>query len=102
MFSGADSAILDNLSRAVEDKTKLRIFRTQQQLNNYSKKGLRVLCMAKRVLSDTEYEDWAMRHKEAENSISDREHKLQDSYLRIERNLELIGMYYLEIESQSM
>ncbi|XP_066939381.1 phospholipid-transporting ATPase VD [Macrobrachium rosenbergii] len=93
---GADNAILDNLSRAIDDKTKLRIFRTQQQLNSYSKKGLRVLCMAKRVLSDTEYEDWAMKHKEAENALSSREHKLQDSYHRIERNFELIGATGIE------
>lgn len=93
---GADSAILDNLTRAVDDKTKLRIFRTQQQLNNYSKKGLRVLCMAKRVLSDTEYEDWAIKHKDAENALSNREHKLQDSYHRIEKNLRLIGATGIE------
>lgn len=91
VLSGADSAILDNLSRAVDDKTKLRIFRTQQHLNIYSKKGLRVLCMAKRVLTEAEYEDWAMKHKEAENALSNRERKLQDSYLRIEKNLSLIG-----------
>ncbi|XP_042867985.1 phospholipid-transporting ATPase VA-like isoform X1 [Penaeus japonicus] len=93
---GADSAILDNLSRAVDDKTKLRIFRTQQHLNIYSKKGLRVLCMAKRVLTEPEYEDWAMKHKEAENALSNRERKLQDSYLRIEKNLSLIGATGIE------
>ncbi|KAG7167224.1 phospholipid-transporting ATPase VD-like 2, partial [Homarus americanus] len=93
---GADSAILDNLNRSVDDKTKLRIFRTQQHLNNYSKKGLRVLCMAKRVLTDSEYEDWAMKHKDAENALSNREHKLQDSYTRIEKNLKLIGATGIE------
>ncbi|KAK7072411.1 putative phospholipid-transporting ATPase VB [Halocaridina rubra] len=93
---GADSAILDNLSRSVDDKTKLLIFRTQQQLNSYSKRGLRVLCMAKRVLSDPEYEDWAMKHKEAENALSDRERKLQESYHRIEKNFTLVGATGIE------
>lgn len=93
---GADSAVLDNLSRAVDDKTKLRIFRTQQHLYSYSKKGLRILCMAKRILSDTDYEDWAMKHKEAENSLSNREHKLQDSYNRIEKNMKLVGATGIE------
>lgn len=88
---GADSAILENLSRAMDEKDKLRLFRTHQHLNIYSKKGLRVLCMAKRVLTDTEYEDWEMKHKEAENSLSNREHKLQDSYYRIEKNMKLVG-----------
>ncbi|CAL4122701.1 unnamed protein product [Meganyctiphanes norvegica] len=93
---GADSAILDNLSRNVDDATKFRIFKTQQQLNNYSKQGLRVLCMAKRILTDTEYEDWAILQKEAENSLSAREHKLSESYERIEKNLKLVGATGIE------
>ncbi|KAK8739932.1 hypothetical protein OTU49_003271 [Cherax quadricarinatus] len=93
---GADSAILDRLNRGVDDKTKFRIFRTQQHLNSFSKKGLRVLCMAKRVLTDTEYKDWTMKHKEAENSLSNRDHKLQESYSRIEKNLNLIGATGIE------
>nr|XP_045605910.1 phospholipid-transporting ATPase VA-like [Procambarus clarkii] len=93
---GADSAILENLSRSVDDKTKFRIFRTEQHLNGYSKKGLRVLCMAKRILTDPEYEDWAMKHKDAENSLSGREHKLEDSYNRIEKNMKLIGATGIE------
>ncbi|MPC29979.1 putative phospholipid-transporting ATPase VA [Portunus trituberculatus] len=89
---GADSAILDNLSRDVDEQTKLRVFRTQQHLNTYSKLGLRVLCMAKRVLSDSEYESWAAGHSVAENSLGGRERKLHDSYCRIEKNLSATGI----------
>lgn len=91
IFTGADSAILDNLSRDVDEQTKLRVFRTQQHLNTYSKLGLRVLCMAKRVLSDSEYETWVTGHNAAENSLAGREHKLYESYCRIEKNLNLLG-----------
>ncbi|XP_045133303.1 phospholipid-transporting ATPase VA-like isoform X2 [Portunus trituberculatus] len=93
---GADSAILDNLSRDVDEQTKLRVFRTQQHLNTYSKLGLRVLCMAKRVLSDSEYESWAAGHSVAENSLGGRERKLHDSYCRIEKNLSLLGATGIE------
>lgn len=93
---GADSAILDNLSRDVDEQTKMRVFRTQQHLNTYSKRGLRVLCMAKRVLSDSEYETWVAGHNVAENSLAGREHKLYESYCRIEKNLNLLGATGIE------
>lgn len=32
--------------------------KTQQQLNNYAKQGLRVLVMGKRVLAEDEYKLW--------------------------------------------
>lgn len=67
------------------------INRTQQHLNTYAKQGLRVLVMAKRVLSEKEYNDWAKRNQEAELSVNDREKKLMRSYAEIEKNLTLIG-----------
>lgn len=53
--------------------------------------------MAKRVLSDSEYESWAAGHSVAENSLGGRERKLHDSYCRIEKNLSLLGwlMYFV-------
>lgn len=88
---GADSAILDRLARTTDESAQLRILRTHHHLHTYSKLGLRVLCMAKRVLSPREYEEWAGRHKEAENALSNREHLLQDSYCKIEKELKLLG-----------
>jgi len=40
--------------------------KTQLHLDNYAKQGLRVLVMAKRSLSEDEYQEWAAKHKEAE------------------------------------
>ncbi|KAK3855690.1 hypothetical protein Pcinc_037925, partial [Petrolisthes cinctipes] len=93
---GADSAILDRLARTTDESAQLRILRTHHHLHTYSKIGLRVLCMAKRVLSPREYEEWAGRHKEAENALSNRENLLQDSYCRIEKEFKLLGATGIE------
>lgn len=75
------------------------IYRTQQHLNTYAKQGLRVLVMAKRVLTEKEYSDWAKRNQEAELSHNDREKKLMRSYAEIEKNLTLIGEEILSLET---
>ena len=40
--------------------------KTQQNLDNYAKQGLRVLVMAKRVLPEEEYMEWLAKHRDAE------------------------------------
>ncbi len=40
--------------------------KTQQNLDNYAKQGLRVLVMGKRVLPEEEYMEWLAKHKDAE------------------------------------
>ena len=64
---GADSAIFPRLKTALpgsEDEVILE--KTQQHLNIYAKQGLRVLVMAKRTLSDVEYDEWLKLHHDAE------------------------------------
>lgn len=75
------------------------IYRTQQHLNTYAKQGLRVLMMAKRVLSENEYNEWAKRNQEAELSLNDREKKLMKSYSEVEKNLVLLGTL-IEVEGK--
>lgn len=67
------------------------IFRTQQHLNSYARQGLRVLVMAKRTLSDMEYNDWLRKHEEATLVLENRERRIRDSYSRLETNLTLLG-----------
>lgn len=85
---------MENLVQRPDEATQLRIFQTEQHLNQYSKRGLRVLCMAKRHITDTEYEEWALIHKEAENTLANREVKLLESYNKIEVNMQLLGMLF--------
>jgi hypothetical protein len=67
------------------------IFRTQNHLNSYARQGLRVLVMARRTLSDVEYNDWLRKHGEATLMIENRERRLRESYSRLETNLTLLG-----------
>jgi phospholipid-translocating ATPase len=73
------------------------IFRTQQHLNSYARQGLRVLVMAKRTLSDLEYNDWLWKHGEATLMIENRERRLRESYSRLETNLTLLGEYVKQV-----
>ena len=64
---GADSAIFPRLEVAKAGSEEEAILeKTQQHLNMYAKQGLRVLVMAKRVLSDNEYDEWLILHETAE------------------------------------
>ncbi|XP_076360092.1 phospholipid-transporting ATPase VA isoform X1 [Tachypleus tridentatus] len=93
---GADSAILPLLAPVNQQETKELITKTHQHLNNYSKKGLRILCMAKKVLSPEEYDEWVGLHKEAEMALDDREQLIHDSACYIEQNMELLGATGIE------
>lgn len=77
--------ILDNI------EAQQNIFKTQQHINSYARQGLRVLVMAKRMLTESEYADWLKTHKEVELCHENREKKLIDSYSSIETKLTLLG-----------
>lgn len=71
---GADSAIVPRLQPAEDDSEhKEIIVKTQEQLTAYAQKGLRTLCMAKRVLSQAEYREWLKLYKECELARTNRE-----------------------------
>uniref|UniRef100_A0A8C1A3U7 Phospholipid-transporting ATPase n=1 Tax=Cyprinus carpio carpio TaxID=630221 RepID=A0A8C1A3U7_CYPCA len=65
--------------------------RTQRNLDQYAREGLRTLCVAKKVLEEQEYEAWLKRHEYAETSIENREELLLESAERLETNLTLLG-----------
>ncbi|XP_069754322.1 phospholipid-transporting ATPase VB [Narcine bancroftii] len=94
---GADYVIMDLLQEAdkenVEEQKKQRniIEKTQKHLDQYASNGLRTLCIAKKVLTDAEYEKWAsLRHK-AETNIDQRETLMMETALLLETNLKLLG-----------
>ncbi|XP_070253211.1 phospholipid-transporting ATPase VD isoform X2 [Myotis yumanensis] len=99
---GADSVIMELLSVASPDGTSLAkqqmIIRekTQKHLDDYAKRGLRTLCIAKKVMSDTEYEEWLRNHFLAETSIDNREELLLESAMRLENKLTLLGATGIE------
>ena len=65
-------------------------------MNNYARDGLRILVMAKRVLSELEYSAWQAKLQIAENDIHNRENKLLECYDLLERNLEIVGATGIE------
>ena len=64
---GADSAIFPRLKSASPgSEEEVILEKTQHHLNIYAKQGLRVLVMAKRILSDDDYDEWLEMHHDAE------------------------------------
>ncbi|CAO2639725.1 Phospholipid-transporting ATPase VD [Lemmus lemmus] len=99
---GADSVIMELLSVAAPDGTNLEkqqmIIRekTQSHLDEYARRGLRTLCIAKKVMSDPEYTEWLRDHFLAETSIDNREELLVESAMRLETKLTLLGATGIE------
>ncbi|XP_075400488.1 phospholipid-transporting ATPase VD [Tenrec ecaudatus] len=99
---GADSVIMELLSGATPDGASLekeqRTVRekTQKHLDDYAKRGLRTLCIAKKVMSDTDYAEWLKSHFLAETSIDNREQLLFESAVRLENKLTLLGATGIE------
>ncbi|XP_043294275.1 phospholipid-transporting ATPase VD isoform X1 [Cervus canadensis] len=99
---GADSAIMELLSVASPggpgpEKQQMMIReKTRKHLDDYAKRGLRTLCVAKRVMSDAEYAEWLRNHFLAETSIDNREELLLESAMRLENKLTLLGATGIE------
>ncbi|XP_033891147.2 phospholipid-transporting ATPase VD-like isoform X1 [Acipenser ruthenus] len=94
---GADSVVMDLLDSSPKDDIQLEKIlskikeQTQKHLDDYAREGLRTLCIAYKVLSDAEYEEWLKLHFLAETSIDNREELLLESAVKLEANLILLG-----------
>ncbi|XP_055080751.1 phospholipid-transporting ATPase VB [Periophthalmus magnuspinnatus] len=89
---GADYAIMELLETPHGGKLQTDIASdTQQHLDCYAKDGLRTLCITKKVLSDREYENWAVKRHQALTAMDDREQLIMDSAVTIETDLCLLG-----------
>lgn len=69
---GADSEIYDSLSPAFLQSAEgcLMWKNTKQQLEVFSSFGLRTLCLAKRILTPKEFDEWSVLHSEVSFSVS--------------------------------
>lgn len=94
---GADSSIMPVLTPCSPNSPEGIVReKTQQQLDNYAREGLRILVMAKRNLSASEYTEWWAKHQEIEMSMENRERRLRDSFAKLESNLTLLGATGIE------
>ncbi|XP_067154192.1 phospholipid-transporting ATPase VD [Apteryx mantelli] len=97
---GADSVMMDLLGTASEvgsemEQKKIKE-KTQRHLDDYARRGLRTLCIAKKVMSNAEYAEWLNLHFLAETSIDNREELLLESAIRLETKLTLLGATGIE------
>uniref|UniRef100_A0A8C1ZIM6 Phospholipid-transporting ATPase n=1 Tax=Cyprinus carpio TaxID=7962 RepID=A0A8C1ZIM6_CYPCA len=88
---GADNVIMELAETDGNLGRRIVMERTQRNLDQYAREGLRTLCVAKKVLEEQEYEAWLKRHEFAETSIENREELLLESAERLETNLTLLG-----------
>ncbi|XP_026503733.1 probable phospholipid-transporting ATPase VD isoform X2 [Terrapene carolina triunguis] len=98
---GADSVIMDLLwtgpadDKSEMDQKKIKE-RTQKHLDDYARRGLRTLCIAKKVMNDAEYAEWLDSHFLAETSIDNKEELLLESTMKLETKLTLLGATGIE------
>lgn len=92
---GSDLTVLQKLSTCQQDNPENELTLNKQCLHNYSSKGLRVLCIAKRKLSRQEYDDWLGKLNRAESS-DDRDKQVKALYEQIESELQLLGTTAIE------
>ncbi|XP_012641788.2 phospholipid-transporting ATPase VB isoform X1 [Microcebus murinus] len=100
---GADSVIMDLLEDPacvtnidMEKKLKKIRAQTQKHLDLYARDGLRTLCIAKKVISEEDFQRWASFRREAEASLENREELLMETAQHLENQLTLLGATGIE------
>jgi phospholipid-transporting ATPase len=92
---GADTVIFERLVAGSPN-----IAKTTHYLEEYANEGLRTLCLAYRVISQTEYEQWQQVYDVAAASLVERQKKLDEAAELIEKNLTLLGATAIEDKLQ--
>ncbi|XP_062979348.1 phospholipid-transporting ATPase VB [Elgaria multicarinata webbii] len=99
---GADSVVMDLLedpataNMTTEKRIRKVRRQTQKHLDLYARDGLRTLCIAKKVLSEDDFQKWANFRREAEASIDNREELLMETAQNLETKLTLLGATGIE------
>ncbi|CAI5758288.1 unnamed protein product [Candida verbasci] len=94
---GADTVILERLSK---DEPQPFVDSTLKHLEDFAAEGLRTLCIASRIISQNEYDEWSKKFQEVSTSLVDRSEKLDAVAELIETNLFLLGATAIEDKLQ--
>lgn len=94
---GADTVILERLT---QEEPQLFVDATIRHLEEFASEGLRTLCIASRIISDQEYQNWATQYYEASTSLDNRSDKLDAVAELIEKDLFLLGATAIEDKLQ--
>lgn len=92
---GADTVIFERLSQENEF-----VEATTRHLEEFAVEGLRTLCIATRVISDSEYTEWSAVYNKASLSLNDRSEELDKAAELIEVDLFLLGATAIEDKLQ--
>ncbi|XP_061107589.1 probable phospholipid-transporting ATPase IA isoform X2 [Conger conger] len=92
---GADTVIYDRLAASSKYKEI-----TLTHLEQFATEGLRTLCYAVADISEVSYQEWVEVYHSAATALQHRALKLEESYERIEKNLQLLGATAIEDKLQ--
>lgn len=85
---GADSVIYSRLKKGEQSELRRS---TAEHLEMFAREGLRTLCIARRILTEDEYNVWNNEYEIAAAAVQDREEKLERVSDMIEQDLTLLG-----------
>lgn len=92
---GADNIMMDCLAPGQSEVDVM-----SQALRNFGTEGLRTLVLAKRELTQTEYDGWNAIHFVAQTALEDREGALERAAEEIEKDMVLVGATAIEDKLQ--
>lgn len=96
LSKGADSVILERLKPGQDTFVKT----TEEHLEYFASSGLRTLCLAYKVIPESEYEDWSHRYHEATVALEGREEEVEKASDEMEQGLRLLGATAIEDKLQ--
>ena len=94
---GADSIII---ARTSPNTPPSIIKQGTYYVDKFSKKGFRTLFISMKILSQEEYDSFALEVKEASTSLENKEQLLAKAYEKVENNLYIIGATIVEDKLQ--
>lgn len=92
LCKGADNVIFERLAPGNEENKK----KTDSDLQYFAGEGLRTLCLAYKVLEESQYEEWAARFHDASVALENREDRIESVSASIENELVLLGATAIE------
>lgn len=93
---GADTVIMERLEKGYNPFVEA----TTKHLEEYASDGLRTLCLAMRVVSEEEYQEWNKIYNAAATTLTDRAERLDEAAELIEKDLFLLGATAIEDKLQ--
>lgn len=73
----------------------------QSHLGEFASEGLRTLVLGIRFLTDAESDEWLSTYQTASSSLKNRDRKLRDAAVAIEKNLHIVGVTAVEDKLQT-